>query len=113
MNAGDVHALGENKLTFLYNAFTQPGTLHILGNALQESLESLDMWDAYIDKLRTLTKLLGSPSWKELILEMLEDSDPSYRLSGGCWRTNPYHQLCTMLHVALCSHSVSCCIVHN
>ena len=65
------------QIVLFWNSLSQPGSLHIQSNALQEALEKEEYWTQYLDGLKALTTVIGETGYKAVVLEKMYNNAPS------------------------------------
>ena len=83
LKKGDVHlhAARVKNLTLFMNSLEQPGALHINYNALENAFLKISEWPEYSENLKAVAKVLGDPSYKEMLLEGIFKDAPRSDLS--------------------------------
>ena len=64
------------QIVLFWNSLSQPGSLHIQSNALQEALEKEQYWTQYLDGLKALTTVIGETGYKAVVLEKMYNNAP-------------------------------------
>ena len=65
-----------SRFPLFYDAFEQAGILHIVFNALEDAVTSLDFWPRFQKQLSAVTKLLGTKSYRDVVLNKMMSSAP-------------------------------------
>ena len=116
--AAVVHALKEGTLhlhnprvkdlTLFMNCLEQPGALHINFNALENAFLKISEWGEYVENLRAIAKILGDPSYKEMLLEGIfksafkEERSRLHKFPNGLVDFKWEHLELILSHVVIC-----------